>query len=109
LAQTFPVRASLIAAPDTRRAREGKNNGAQSRFVFVDTPPTLRATATAVFWAAGELTNPLSLTTPLNVSTLISADFSVGSLKMAALTLSGTLRRHCAELQAPHQEQDDHD
>jgi hypothetical protein len=36
------------------------------------TPGTLRATATAVFSAACELTNPLSCTMPLNVSTLIS-------------------------------------
>gem|GEM_PF-3754742 len=41
------------------------------------------------------LTNPLSWTSPLNVSTLISADFKVGSLKIADLaftvkTLSST-------------------
>jgi len=44
------------------------------------TPSTLRAAATAVVAAAGELTNPLTRTTPLNVSTSIWVDFSVGSL-----------------------------
>src|SRR3989338_9897612 len=34
-----------------------------------------------------ELTKPLSWTVPLKVSTLISADFKVGSLNMAALIL----------------------
>lgn len=41
------------------------------------TPPTVRATSTALFAADAELTNPLSWTTPLKVSTLISADFSI--------------------------------
>jgi hypothetical protein len=55
---------------------------------FTDlTPLTLRATSTALFAADCELTKPLSCTTPLKVSTLISADFSIGSLKTAALTL----------------------
>jgi len=34
-----------------------------------------------------ELTNPVNCTTPLKVSTLISADFKDGSLNIAALTL----------------------
>ena len=51
------------------------------------TPATVRATCIAVASFAAELTNPLNWTTPLNVSTLISADLSVGSLKIAALTL----------------------
>jgi hypothetical protein len=34
-----------------------------------------------------ELTKPLNCTTPLKVSTLISADFNEASLKISALTL----------------------
>lgn len=50
------------------------------------TPLTLPATSTALLMLAWELTKPLSCTTPLKVSTLVSADFSEGSLKTAALT-----------------------
>src|SRR5271157_5991121 len=50
------------------------------------TPGTLRATAIALLMSACELTKPLSCTTPLKVSTLISADFSDGSFITAALT-----------------------
>ena len=51
-----------------------------SRMSFLTdfTPATLRVTETAVFSASFEVTKPLNWTTPLNVSTLISADFSVG-------------------------------
>ena len=51
------------------------------------TPGTLRATSTALLMLACELTKPLNCTTPLKVSTLISADFSDGSLKTAIFTL----------------------
>jgi hypothetical protein len=48
---------------------------------------TLRATLTALYMSAWYLTKPLSWTVPLKVSTLISADFSEGSLNIAAFTL----------------------
>src|SRR5256885_16389999 len=51
------------------------------------TPLTLRATSTALLMSVRELTKPLNCTTPLKVSTLTSADFSEGSLKIAAFTL----------------------
>src|SRR5690242_14625318 len=51
------------------------------------TPSTPLATFTAVDSLLAELTKPLSWTMPLNVSTLISADLSVDSLRMAAFTL----------------------
>src|SRR4051812_23589463 len=51
------------------------------------TPSTLRATSLAVTMFSCDLTKPLSCTSPLYVSTLISADLSSGSLKIAALTL----------------------
>src|SRR4030095_1058339 len=51
------------------------------------TPPTVRVTSTAFVAAACELTKPLSCTTPLKVSTLISATFSEGSFRMADFTL----------------------
>jgi CRP-like cAMP-binding protein len=50
------------------------------------TPSTLRATSTACERASAELTKPLSCTTPLKVSTLISPDFNVASLNIAAFT-----------------------
>jgi hypothetical protein len=50
------------------------------------TPLTLRATSTALLMSARELTKPLNCTTPLKVSTLISAYFSDGSLKTAVFT-----------------------
>jgi hypothetical protein len=56
-------------------------------FLTDSTPLTLRATSTALLMSARELTKPLNCTTPLKVSTLISADFSEGSLKTAAFTL----------------------
>src|SRR4029450_8042602 len=60
-----------------------------SRMSFLTdlTPWTLRATATALLMSALELTKPLNCTTPLKVSTLISADFSDGSPNTAAFTL----------------------
>ena len=48
-------------------------------------PGTLRATSTTLLTLACELTKPLSCTTPLKVSTLISADFNGDSFKTAAL------------------------
>src|SRR3954467_15967356 len=51
------------------------------------TPPTFFATMTAASEFACELTKPLSCTTPLNVSTLISADLRFGSPKIAVFTL----------------------
>ena len=56
-------------------------------FLTDSTPLTLRATSTALLMSARELTKPLNCTTPLKVSTLISADFSEGSPKTAAFTL----------------------
>src|SRR6185503_8947263 len=56
-------------------------------FLTVVTPDTPRVISTALSIAARELTKPLNCTTPLKVSTLISADFSVGSLKTAVFTL----------------------
>src|SRR5665647_2964154 len=50
------------------------------------TPLTPCATATARSALAREVTKPLNCTRPLKVSTMISADFRVGSLKMAVLT-----------------------
>src|SRR5258706_8192564 len=50
------------------------------------TPLTLRATSTALLMSAWDRTKPLSCTTPLKVSTLISADFREGSLKTSAFT-----------------------
>src|SRR5450830_110915 len=51
------------------------------------TPFTPRAISPALATDSGLATKPLSCTTPLKVSTLISVDFRVGSLKMLALTL----------------------
>jgi hypothetical protein len=56
-------------------------------FLTAVTPLTLRASCVALLLALLELTNPLNCTTPLKVSTLISADLSVGSPKMADFTL----------------------
>ena len=56
-------------------------------FLTDSTLLTLRATSTALLMSARELTKPLNCTTPLKVSTLISADFSEGSPKTAAFTL----------------------
>jgi hypothetical protein len=50
------------------------------------TPFTVRATDEAVAIFSAELTKPLSCTTPLNVSTLISETFRVGAFRIAALT-----------------------
>ena len=57
---------------------EGKN-----KTEFVHTP---RATRTAWSMSAWDLTKPLSWTTPLNVSTLISLTFRLESLKIAVFT-----------------------
>lgn len=51
------------------------------------TPLVVRASSAALAIPARLLTNPVSWTVSLKGSTLISADFSVGSLKIAALTL----------------------
>jgi len=56
-------------------------------FLIDVTPFTLCANSTALLMSDWEPTKPLNWTTPLKVSTLISADFKVGSLNMAALTL----------------------
>src|SRR3954467_9923213 len=50
------------------------------------TPPTDCATFTAESALAWEATKPLSCTTPLNVSTLISADLRFGCSKIAVFT-----------------------
>jgi hypothetical protein len=50
------------------------------------TPATPRATVTAWSMSAWDPTKPLSWTTPLNVSTLISLTFRVASLRIAAFT-----------------------
>src|SRR3954469_5378526 len=57
-------------------------------FLTDETPFTDFAVAMAVFTLSCELTNPLSWTTPLKVSTLISADLSVGCSKIAVFTLA---------------------
>src|SRR4051812_42594159 len=54
------------------------------------TPPTFFATMTAESALACELTKPLSCTTPLKVSTLISADLRLGCSKIAVFTLAVT-------------------
>src|SRR5689334_18392184 len=54
------------------------------------TPLMPCAVATAVLALSCELTNPLSCTVPLNVSTLISADLRLGCSKIAVLTLAVT-------------------
>jgi hypothetical protein len=51
------------------------------------TPPTPRVTFMAVAMLSWERTKPLNWTIPLKVSTLISLNFKLGSLKIAALTL----------------------
>ena len=58
-----------------------------SRISFLTdlTPAIPRASSAARLMSACELTKPLNCTMPLKVSTLISADFRVGSLKIAAL------------------------
>src|SRR6185503_13952414 len=56
-------------------------------FLTVVTPDTPRVISTALSIAARELTKPVNWTVPLKVSTLISADFSDGSLKIAVFTL----------------------
>src|SRR5690606_32736981 len=56
-------------------------------FLTACTPLTLRATLVAFGMSWACLTKPLSWTVPLNVSTLISVDFKVGSFTIAAFTL----------------------
>ena len=51
------------------------------------TPATPLATLLALSMLALELTKPLNCTTPLKVSTLISADLSSGSENIAEITL----------------------
>ena len=51
------------------------------------TPETAQATATALFFVGHRVYEAVQLHDPLNVSTLISAELNVGSLKMAAFTL----------------------
>src|SRR3990172_8757025 len=56
---------------------------------LTDFPPaTPRATCTALSTSAWDLTKPLSCTTPLNVSTLISLTFRLASLKIAVFTFA---------------------
>ncbi|EEF26946.1 conserved hypothetical protein [Ricinus communis] len=68
------------------RAGRGDYLTCRSFFTAV-TPLTPRATSPALAMSCGWATKPLSCTVPLKVSTLISVDFRVGSLKMLALTL----------------------
>jgi len=53
------------------------------------TPPTVRATRNRLAFRGCRAHEAAQLNTPLKVSTLISADFSVGSLRIAAFHLGG--------------------